>query len=62
MTVFSMHRSPTAPADLTRTLAALRYPLEYWRSLRTMIFNSYRPEWHYMRGPGPKWRKKHPNI
>ena len=21
--------------------------------------SSYRPEAHYMRGPGPKWRKKH---
>ncbi len=20
----------------------------------------YRPELHYMRGPGPKWRAKHP--
>ena len=20
---------------------------------------SYRPERHYMRGPGPKWREKH---
>ncbi|WJR77183.1 hypothetical protein [Bradyrhizobium sp. NP1] len=20
----------------------------------------YRPENHYMRGPGPKWREKHP--
>jgi hypothetical protein len=22
-------------------------------------FDSYRPELHYMRGPGPKWREKH---
>jgi hypothetical protein len=22
-------------------------------------FDPYRPELHYMRGPGPKWRKKH---
>jgi len=21
--------------------------------------NRYRPELHYMRGPGPKWREKH---
>ena len=21
--------------------------------------NPYRPELHYMRGPGPKWRAKH---
>jgi len=23
------------------------------------IFDPYRPELHYMRGPGPKWREKH---
>ena len=30
-----------------------------WRRLRTTVFNPYRPELHYMRGPGPKWREKH---
>jgi len=29
-----------------------------WRTL-TELFNPYRPERHYMRGPGPKWREKH---
>jgi len=33
-------------ADLARTLA------------RT-VFDPYRPELHYMRGPGPKWHAKH---
>lgn len=23
------------------------------------LFGSYRPERHYMRGPGPRWREKH---
>jgi hypothetical protein len=23
------------------------------------VFDSYRPELHYMRGPGPKWYAKH---
>jgi hypothetical protein len=34
------------------------------RRLRRYIFDfdSYRPELHYMRGPGPKWREKHANI
>jgi hypothetical protein len=32
-----------------------------WRWLRTHIFNSYRPELHYMRGSGPKGRGKHAN-
>jgi hypothetical protein len=24
-----------------------------------LIFNPYRPELHYMRGPGPKWLERH---
>jgi hypothetical protein len=39
---------PSAPAWLRR----LR------RALATMC-DPYRPELHYMRGPGPKWRQKH---
>ena len=30
-----------------------------WRRLTTSLFDVYRPEQHYMRGPGPKWRMKH---
>jgi hypothetical protein len=29
------------------------------RGLIHDFFDPYRPERHYMRGPGPKWRKKH---
>lgn len=29
------------------------------RTLRRDLFSTYRPERHYMRGPGPKWREKH---
>lgn len=29
-----------------------------WTSLAT-LFEPYRPERHYMRGPGPKWRAKY---
>jgi hypothetical protein len=24
-----------------------------------LVSQTYRPERHYMRGPGPKWREKH---
>ena len=27
--------------------------------LRTSLLDPYRPELHYMRGLGPKWREKH---
>jgi hypothetical protein len=30
-----------------------------WRRLRRNWFDRYRPERHYMRGPGPRWREKH---
>jgi hypothetical protein len=30
-----------------------------WRRLASPLFDPYRPELHYMRGPGPKWREKH---
>jgi len=29
------------------------------RNLVKDLFDTYRPELHYMRGPGPKWRAKH---
>jgi hypothetical protein len=29
------------------------------RNLILDVRDSYRPELHYMRGPGPKWRAKH---
>lgn len=30
-----------------------------FRSLVADVVSDYRPERHYMRGPGPKWRAKH---
>ena len=29
-----------------------------WRKLVPSVCDSYRPELHYMRGPGPKWYAK----
>ena len=31
----------------------------FWREFAQAAFNPYRPELHYMRGPGPAWRAKH---
>lgn len=31
----------------------------FWRAFFDKAFNPYRPELHYMRGPGPAWRAKH---
>jgi hypothetical protein len=32
-----------------------------WRELLSNMFYAYRPELHYMRGPGPKWRARQAN-
>ena len=33
-----------------------------WRKLTSSLLDPYRPELHYMRGPGPKWREKHGQV
>ncbi len=45
--------SRRAAPGLTRELA------ELVRMFQTLVADSYRPELHYMRGPGPKWHAKH---
>ena len=47
-----MAHSIKAPS-LRRTAASL------WQSLTRDLFDHYRPEMHYMRGPGPRWHAKH---
>jgi hypothetical protein len=45
---------------LAPTLQRLRRLLAHAAALLAIVpANSYRPEAHYMRGPGPKWREKH---
>lgn len=53
-------------------MSSLPHRARWWglmRVLRSAIFSCwperegrYRPERHYMRGPGPKWRAKHGHI
>jgi hypothetical protein len=31
----------------------------HWRRLTGSLSDPYRPDLHYMRGPGPKWRQRH---
>ena len=33
--------------------------MQAWRALAEAWSATYRPEKHYMRGPGPKWHAKH---
>ena len=32
---------------------------DLFQNLANGLFDTYRPELHYMRGPGPKWHAKH---
>jgi hypothetical protein len=33
-----------------------------WCKFMHDLLDPYRPELHYMRGPGPRWRAKHGNT
>jgi hypothetical protein len=46
-----------ASADLASTLG--EWVVRKIRRWDRNLFESYRPELHYMRGPGPKWHEKH---
>ena len=37
----------------------LKVILTKWHGLIKIVPKAYRPEHHYMRGPGPKWYEKH---
>jgi hypothetical protein len=43
-------------AQIGESVSALASVL---RNLIMDVRDCYRPELHYMRGPGPKWRAKH---
>jgi hypothetical protein len=45
----------TSRLPFRRRLGALA---SRWQQLIAMTCDPYRPELHYMRGPGPKWHAK----
>ena len=47
---------PSSSTPLRHRLNAI---MTMWRLLVKAARNPYRPELHYMRGPGPKWHAKH---
>jgi hypothetical protein len=52
--------SGSAAAMLPRPFAGFGRALSLlWRDLTRDALRPYRPELHYMRGPGPAWRAKH---
>jgi hypothetical protein len=57
MTRAIMAISGSAAALLPRPLAGFLTAL--WHEVTRDAVRPYRPELHYMRGPGPAWRAKH---
>lgn len=50
----------SAISDFARSAAETFYDFaSVLHNLVRDVRDSYRPELHYMRGPGPKWRAKH---
>ena len=41
-----------------RILSIFHAFVAFWRMRAKGLFDPYRPELHYMRGPGPRWREK----
>ena len=58
-----MH-SGAAKISLSGRIAACAVPAltRIWRCAAALRYQRYRPEAHYMRGPGPKWHAKHGGL
>jgi len=50
------HRAHSSSTPLWQHLDVI---VSRWYGLIQIACNPYRPELHYMRGPGPKWYAKH---
>jgi len=51
-----MLRAQPSSSPLRRSLSRI---VTKWQRLIAIASDPYRPELHYMRGPGPKWHAKH---
>jgi hypothetical protein len=54
-----MRRRPARNAAQRETPRLSDDLADFLRTLARSMLDSYRPELHYMRGPGPKWHAKH---
>jgi hypothetical protein len=57
--MISTFRLSRQAAQIVFSAAIMVGTAENWRGLKKGLFDSYRPELHYMRGPGPKWHEAH---
>jgi hypothetical protein len=59
MTSITATSLPQASQSGDRQPGLLHEIRTFWRQFAGVAFNPYRPELHYMRGPGPAWHAKH---
>jgi hypothetical protein len=57
--VVSVFRLSKLTADIDVSTARVAGIVEMGLRVKKWLSDPYRPELHYMRGPGPKWREKH---
>jgi hypothetical protein len=57
--IASVHLARSAAPPATRWDSSFLVVARLRRELFKALLDSYRPELHYMRGPGPRWREKH---
>ena len=62
MSLLITQRQLAAVAGFKGISQILGATLQHWQSLKDALFDAYRPELRYMRGAGPKWREKHPDM
>ena len=55
----SQVRAPLAGINFADVPTLRRWIAVLWREFRKNDYGQYRPERHYMRGPGPKWRERY---
>ena len=60
--VLSVGKQSPVPNSRPELRWLLRQVVEIVEDLCTAISDPYRPERHYMRGPGPRWRAKHGTV
>jgi len=57
--VLADFRPFTTPISVWRVRRQFAQVDALFQSVVAALTDPYRPEQHYMRGPGPKWRAKH---
>jgi hypothetical protein len=59
MATIASSSTPPAAESRDRQAGLIGEIRSVWHQFIVAAFSPYRPEQHYMRGPGPAWRAKH---